>query len=388
MRRRALSLLRRSPLMAAVVGVLVLASAGFAVASALPGEGPTIDACIQKESGALRVVGSAGDCRNSERAISFAKEGPRGPAGQAGADGAQGPQGPAGKDAPTVASPHQAVIGTATLHRSGASDITFDILGVDFSVKGSTGTGSTGAGAGKVTFAPLTIVKRLDASSPLLTQLATGGTASGSLTVDLVKPGAATPYRRYTAAAAFVTGVEQDAPDAGGRPAETVTLEAAGYTVQAPAGPPQPVADPIGRITFEDGGTTLGPVPVYRSSFGVTASSSTGSQGSGAGAGKATFGDFTVRKSLDAASGPLLQATLAGTHFSSAKLELFDAAGRTTVRQTYDLSDVTVTSLRDNATGETSTSPVQEDIVLQALGYAQTDGGNTTCWDVGTNAGC
>ena len=112
MHRHVLSVLRRSPVLAVLAGVLVLASAGFAVASALPGTGSTIHACIQKNGGALRVVGSARDCKKSERAISFAKEGPRGlrgqtgaqgPAGAEGKDGAQGPQGPGGQDAPKAA---------------------------------------------------------------------------------------------------------------------------------------------------------------------------------------------------------------------------------------------------------------------------------------------
>jgi type VI protein secretion system component Hcp len=369
--RRAVSLLRRSPALAALVGVLVLAMTGFAVAAA--GSDSTIQACVKNESGALRVVSSAQDCLKSEHAISF---------------GQQGPVGPAGKDAPAAAPPHQAVVGTATLHGTSGDDITFDVLGVDFSAKNGEGTASGGAGAGKVTFAPITLVKHIDSSSPALAGLATRGLASDTLTVNLEKPGAASPYRRYTASDVFVSSVQQDAPDAGGRPVETVTFDAGSYDVQAPSDPPAPSDDAIGRISFTDGTTTIGPVPVYGSSFGVTASASSGNQSGGAGAGKATFSDFSVRKSLDAASGPLLAATLGGTHWRSAKLELFDSAGSTAVRHTYDLSDVSVVSFRDKATGQTSTSSVQEDVVLRASGYAQTDGGNTTCWNVATNAGC
>jgi hypothetical protein len=87
MHRHVLSVLRRSPLPAGLVGVVVLATAGFAVAAAVPGSGSTIHACIQKKSGALRVVGAAKDCKKSERAISFAKTGPRGLTGQTGAQG-------------------------------------------------------------------------------------------------------------------------------------------------------------------------------------------------------------------------------------------------------------------------------------------------------------
>jgi type VI protein secretion system component Hcp len=403
--RRATSLLRRSPALAAVASVLVLALAGFAVAAAVPGSGRTIHACIKQHSGGLRVVSSADDCRKSERAIAFNKKGRRGlrgatgaqgPAGPQGAAGAQGPagalgptgpQGPAGKDAPLAAPPHQAVIGTATLHRSSGDDIVFDVLGIDFKVENSSTIGSQtgGAGAGKVTFSPFELVKRLDATSPALTQFSASGQHAQTLTVELRRPGAATPYRRYVASSAFLTGQDQDAPDASGKPVETLTFLAGAYRVDAPVGPPAPSDKPIGRISFTDGSGTLGPVPVYGSSFGISVPSTVGSGSGGAGTGKATFEDLTVHKSLDAASFRLFDATAKATHFQAAKLELFRSAGSTDVLHTYDLADVFVTAFRDHATGETSTSPVDEEVTLKAGSYKQSDGASSTCWDVVTN---
>ena len=252
MRRRALSMLRRSPLLAALIGIAVLASAGFAVASALPGTGSTIHACLQKNSGALRVVGSAKDCKKSERAISFAKEGPRGltgqtgaqgPAGPAGKDGAQGRRGrrgrrarrAAGQDAPKAAPPHQAVIGTATLTGASTGPMTFDVLGYDIAADGPPPCTSGGICSGTGSLGDLQLVKRLDASSPVLMQLAAGGRHFSGLTLDLQQPGQSA-YRRYAFTNPLVSDIEQSAPDAGGKPVETVILAVQGVTQTLPRG--------------------------------------------------------------------------------------------------------------------------------------------------------
>jgi hypothetical protein len=89
-------------------GVLVLsvcalgvgAAAGYAVNH---DDSPTVHACyrVAKDGtparrAPLRVVGSASDCRHSERPLVWNLRGPQGPAGLPGADGAAGPAGPAG----------------------------------------------------------------------------------------------------------------------------------------------------------------------------------------------------------------------------------------------------------------------------------------------------
>jgi type VI protein secretion system component Hcp len=369
------------------VGVLVLAMSGFAVAGALPGTGSTIHACIQKNSGALRVVGSAKDCKKSERAISFAKEGPRGLAGRTGAqgpagkDGApgpqgpQGPQGPAGQDAPKAAPPHQAVIGTATLPVSSGSPIVFDVLGYDIKATGAAPCSGTGTGicTNTGTLGDLELVKRLDANSPVLMQDAVSGHTFPSLTLDLHEAGQGV-YRRYTFPAAGIAHVEQSAPDAGGAPVETVSFAVPGVTesIVRDGGPtPSHTEAPVGRLTIGDAGITN--APVYTSDVGVTMSA--GGTSGGAGAGKADFSDLTISKGLDAQSAALMTATL-GTHpsWASAKLELF-APGTTTVMHTYDLANVTPSSLRDSSTGETGVTPATEDLALSYSSMTQTHGG-------------
>ncbi len=57
-------------------------------------------------------------------------------------------------------------------------------------------------------------------------------------------------------------------------------------------------------------------------SFGAENTLNITSATAGAGAGKATFKEFTVKKQTDASSGPLLQSIGLGAHFSKAQLYL------------------------------------------------------------------
>jgi len=73
------------------------------------GEDPsaTIHACVQRDSGQVRIVSAAEACRRSETALEWNAEGPAGPAGAAGpagpagAAGARGDMGPAGPQGDT-----------------------------------------------------------------------------------------------------------------------------------------------------------------------------------------------------------------------------------------------------------------------------------------------
>ena len=79
-----------------------LAAAGGAALAGASLDGGVVNACRNAANGHVRIVDSAGDCRNHEEALSWNQSGPQGPAGPAGpagpqgAQGAQGAQGPAG----------------------------------------------------------------------------------------------------------------------------------------------------------------------------------------------------------------------------------------------------------------------------------------------------
>jgi hypothetical protein len=59
-----------------------------------------INACVNKRSGAVRVVMDPGKCRRAEAPLSFNQTGPPGERGPAGPPGPQGPQGAAGPPGP------------------------------------------------------------------------------------------------------------------------------------------------------------------------------------------------------------------------------------------------------------------------------------------------
>jgi hypothetical protein len=94
-----------------VIGLAVAAllAAGVAVATgAIPGPSGQITACYQKQSGQLRVVASARQCRRSERTLTWNQQGPQGPTGPA---GPAGPPGPPGATGPAGVSARETVQG-------------------------------------------------------------------------------------------------------------------------------------------------------------------------------------------------------------------------------------------------------------------------------------
>ncbi len=78
-----------------LVGVLVLVAGGAATfAWAQANDATTINACVAKDNGDVRIVKAGANCRRDETATSWNTTGPAGPAGPAGAAGPAGPAGP------------------------------------------------------------------------------------------------------------------------------------------------------------------------------------------------------------------------------------------------------------------------------------------------------
>ncbi|HEX3282359.1 MAG TPA: hypothetical protein VHR36_14075 [Pyrinomonadaceae bacterium] len=77
--------------------VFFLACAALTVTSALTAPPPeTLEACVNKVNGSMRLVDAGTACRHNEKRVTWNLAGPVGPAGPAGAPGPAGPQGPAG----------------------------------------------------------------------------------------------------------------------------------------------------------------------------------------------------------------------------------------------------------------------------------------------------
>lgn len=81
---------------ALLITAISAATYGVAVVAGIPDTNGVIHACYNGTNGAVRIVASSSDCRNSEQAITWNQTGPQGVAGPAGPAGQQGPAGVAG----------------------------------------------------------------------------------------------------------------------------------------------------------------------------------------------------------------------------------------------------------------------------------------------------
>jgi hypothetical protein len=106
---RAIAALRRRSLrLAALTVVVLVATAGVAVATtaltnSFTDAGGAYHGCVSNASGVLRVIAPGAACRPDETAITWNQQGPKGdvgPQGPAGPQGQQGPQGPQGAPGP------------------------------------------------------------------------------------------------------------------------------------------------------------------------------------------------------------------------------------------------------------------------------------------------
>jgi len=80
-----------------IASVFFLACSALIVPTALTAPPPaTLDACVNKINGNMRLVDAGTACHNNEKRVTWNEAGPAGPAGPAGATGPAGPQGPTG----------------------------------------------------------------------------------------------------------------------------------------------------------------------------------------------------------------------------------------------------------------------------------------------------
>lgn len=88
-----------SPFVVAIASAAVTAAVVGGVAIAQTGSS-VITACVAENSGNVRIVSSASDCRPNEATTTWNQQGPQGPQGPQGFQGLQGPQGPQGQQGP------------------------------------------------------------------------------------------------------------------------------------------------------------------------------------------------------------------------------------------------------------------------------------------------
>jgi type VI secretion system secreted protein Hcp len=107
---------------------------------------------------------------------------------------------------------------------------------------------------------------------------------------------------------------------------------------------------------------------IQLSSYSVGFANQAAAGGSGAAVGKSTCSPFSVSKSVDKSSPPLLSAVMAGQRFSKAQIELVRSGGDGGVGAVYlkyELSDVIISSLEEG--GSSGGGTPQEQAALQQV---------------------
>lgn len=382
---------------------LVSATAVLITVGALGGAAPAgaattpsvINACYSRLLGVLRVVTPPfSNCLFTEAPLSWNTQGPAGPAGSQGSPGPQGTQGPRGATGPQGATGAQGpqgdkgpagpaggpppenvrVVGSFTIHAAGGGEpsTTFDVLGFSWGAKNAAdiGSGTTGAGAGKVMLSSLKLVKKVDANSPALFLAAVQGTTLGPATLSITDSAGHTSDLAFDQEA--VTSVEQMAPASGGNPAlETVKLAVASVHLSVDPGFSDAGADPvIGQLALPD--QTSAPL----TALDWSAANTPPAGGSGSGASKPTFSDVSVTKALDPESSTLLDDLAAGHALSS--------VGVTTSASGLALQNVFVTSdtLSDDGTADGGPT---EAATFAFQKIQETVGSTSVGWDLSTN---
>jgi len=95
---------RQAVVLTSAVAALGLVGAGATMAGATTS--PSVHSCVNRSSGAVRILPSDVNCSSKERRVDWSVAGPAGPAGPAGASGTAGPAGvtgPAGAQGPAGA---------------------------------------------------------------------------------------------------------------------------------------------------------------------------------------------------------------------------------------------------------------------------------------------
>ncbi len=151
----------------------------------------------------------------------------------------------------------------------------------------------------------------------------------------------------------------------------------------------KPVAagDPKGRLVVEDLG---GPgeatrIPIRTYSWGITQSGSTAT-GGGAGAGKATFDDFTIEKLLDTSSVPLARAATQGIPFPSATATIYKP-GTTTPQSVFTMTNVLISNVSHSYKSSNVESVSMNYASIEWV-YQSDTGDQTFCWTLSTSTAC
>ena len=210
---------RRGLVLLAVVAALGLA-AGIAY-SAIPDSGGVYTACMQKSTGALRLIDpsvSTNRCTTAETQVTWNQTGQQGAKGATGAQGetgASGPQGPKGDPGASGTGGSAPIVATIQLDgiKGGDSgqDDAITVLSYSWSVSQTATVVRRRRRRWQARRATdFQIVKKVDAASPVLLVDGTTGRRVHDAEIDLFKAGATDPYVTYQLDNVLITLVKTD----------------------------------------------------------------------------------------------------------------------------------------------------------------------------------
>jgi hypothetical protein len=370
------SALPRKVAVGSVIAVAVVAAAGIAW-GAIPGQGGTINACVNKGLGILRVIdpSTGATCTRSEKPLAWNQTGPKGaagangqqgatgatgatgvqgPAGTPGADGAQGPAGPQGPKGDAAAVPPQN--GTQLVARL-SGPITGGPAVSDVYSYAMNFT------PGLPTLGTIALQKPIDLNTPGLARMASSKQAT-DFRLDLLDINGAINVTITG------TGFVSREYRIGGNDVINIQPSMVRFTLARDVGT---VATPGGAVTIGAGV----PIPVASMTIG-------GNDGSAPASPADTR--LTVMAAFGAPWSATLGGALAGTPIANLSADLY-ATGTSSVASTDLLTNVVFTAFTIGNEGAVGETPI---LTLSAHFDTRTTtaGAQTSCWNYVTHAMC
>ena len=260
--------------------------------------------------------------------------GPKGDSGPAGPAGPAGEPGLAGKVTPPAAS--REPVGRLVLPGI-AGDGPQGAIEVRALAWANLLSGDATAGGGaapKVQWGDMVIAKAPDRSSPLLWKLAATGQQLATAKLELLAPGAQSPYATYSLKAVKVArfstlGSGEERRDEVALRFDPAVQPNPVFAFDPAAPLPAPSEPRVGRMTVYG---IPGEATLVLDAWNVSQANPT------------LFGPFVVSKPIDGASGPLLARHASGQHIPKMTIKLLQP-GSETLYTTFVLRDVVVSSL-------------------------------------------
>jgi type VI secretion system secreted protein Hcp len=218
-------------LAAVAVGLVAAGTIGVALGLAAGNDGGTITACVTP-SGVPHLVAAGTACDGKETTVSWNVQGPAGPQGPQGPKGDQGPPGSSGHTITIIGD--VAITGRNNTPIKGGPDGQKDKIDVISYSEGIVSPRDAGSGlpTGKRMHKPFTIVKEVDAATPLLMQACATNEVLPTVELALHPPGTSADVVNVTLHNASCGEIEDTTSDDGTHEIETISFTFQKITVE------------------------------------------------------------------------------------------------------------------------------------------------------------